>query len=186
MGLDVVAGVEVVQAELLGAARGPQAQGIDGVVLVAGDWKIVRHSEDVVGVHPLHAEAAVLVHGFMGAAVEADADRVFRPFDRPGGAQSQPFIRDLDLLAVDDLLVEDAVVVHDAVAAGGNAQSGHGVQKAGGQTAEAAVAKPGIVLFPDEVVQLKAVSLKHPARLRLQPEIEDARAQQLADEKLHR
>jgi len=50
------------------------------------------------------------------------------------------------LLATLDLLGEDAVLIADAVAIGGQAQSGHRVEEARGQTAKAAVAQTGVLL----------------------------------------
>ena len=70
--------------------------------------------------------------------------------DLPGVAVAQPVVGELDLPAVVNLLVEDAELVADAVADGGNAEGGQGVEVAGGETAEAAVAEAGFALLLDD------------------------------------
>ena len=88
-------------------------------------------------VHPLAAEADLLGLIHLG--------------DEPGVAQAQPVVGLLHLLAVHDLLLEDAQLVADGIAGSGDLQGGHGVQVAGGQTAQAAVAQAGVRLLLKQV-----------------------------------
>ena len=84
------------------------------------------------------------------------------PVDPDSSTQRSCAGRIAHLSAVLDALREDAVLVADAVAVGGQADGGHGVEEAGGQPAEAAVAQAGVLL---DVLQLLDVQT-HLARRR--------------------
>ena len=88
-------------------------------------------------------------------AAEVDVDRGLRAANLPGIAVAQPVVGELDLPAVADGLLEDAELVADAVADGGNAERGHGVEIAGRETAEAAVAEAGFALLLDDLVEVE-------------------------------
>ena len=66
--------------------------------------------------------------------------------DLPDVAVFQPVVGNFDLIAVHDALTEQAVLVADGAAHGGQLKSGEGVEEAGSQTAEAAVAQTGLGL----------------------------------------
>ena len=152
-GFHVLGAVEGEQIELVVALGAPQAQGVHAAGLVAGDQVVHRHGAHgpcglpglgAVGVlDDLAAEGDLLV-----AVVVDVAPRLF---------VGQPVVRGFDLLAVlVELLLEDAVLVLDAVAEGRHAQRGEGVDEAGGQTAEAAVAEARLVFGVDDVLDLEA------------------------------
>ena len=67
--------------------------------------------------------------------------------DLPDVAAGQPVVRHLDLIAVHQLLAEQAELIADGAAHGGQLQRGQGVQIAGGQAAQAAVAQAGLRLL---------------------------------------
>ena len=102
-------------------------------------------------------------------AVEVDGHSVLRPGLLPGVAVAQPVVRLLALLELVDLLREDPVLVPDAVTVAGqcnavsirvlwiflskskhglprHGEGGHAVQEAGSQSAQTAVAEPGVAL----------------------------------------
>ena len=94
---------------------------------------------------------ALAVPAVLHLAAEADLLRLVHLGDEPGVAQAKPVVGQLHLLAVDDLLLEDAQLVADGVAGGGDLQGGHGVQIAGGQTAQTAVAQASVGLQLEQV-----------------------------------
>ena len=91
-----------------------------------------------------------------GVAAELNFEGVFRPLQRPGIAEAEPFVGGLNLPAVANLLIEDAVLIADAVADGGNVEGGEGIHEAGGKTAEAAIAEAGFGFLLDERFEIEA------------------------------
>ena len=82
--------------------------------------------------------------------------------------------------------MEQAVVVVQTYAVAGQAQSGQGVQKASGQTAQTAVAQGGLGLLLLDLGQSKAVFLQQGGHLVKDTQGQQVVAQQLADEELSR
>ena len=119
--------------------------------VVTGDVHILGNGQHhiVVGVH--NAVVAALVKNFVYLAAKTDLFGLIFLGDQPGIAHIQPLVGQFHLLAVDDLLLEDAQLVADGVAGGGNVQSGHGIQIAGCQTAQTAIAQTGIGLQLEQV-----------------------------------
>ena len=110
-----------------------------------------------------------------------------RPGHFPGVGISQPVIRVLDLPAVLDLLAEHAVFVAQSVTDGRDLEGRHRVEEAGGQTAESAVAQPGVGLLLAEVVPVPIpVRGQIFADVVFDLEIGDRVGQRPADEELHR
>ena len=64
-------------------------------------------------------------------------------------------VRDLDLPAVADGLIEDAELVADAEAHRGDLQGGQGIEIAGGEAAQTAVAETRFFLFIEDGVQVE-------------------------------
>lgn len=62
----------------------------------------------------------------------------------------------LDLLPVYDALAEDAQLIADGVARGGDVERGHGIQIAGGEAAEAAVAEARVGLDLENIRRAEA------------------------------
>ena len=89
-------------------------------------------------------------------AAELDLHGPFGPHQLPGIAEAQPFVGLLDLPAVDDLLVEDAEFVADAVADGRHFESRQGIDEAGRQAPEAAVAESGLLLLLQQFVEVES------------------------------
>src|ERR1700676_3858856 len=80
-------------------------------------------------------------------AIEADPHRLVEPGNLPRIAPLQPVVRPFLLPAVADRLAEDAVFVAQAVTHRRQLHGGHGIEEAGGETAEAAIAQAGIGLL---------------------------------------
>ena len=150
-GLQVLAPGEEGHVQGDGALGVPQPEDVDVVGAVAGDLHVLGHGQHVAAPLVDHGVAAVGVPHVLHGAAEADLLYLVHLGDEPGVAQAQPVVGQLHLLAVHDLLLEEAQLVADGVAGGGDLQGGHGVQVAGGQTAQAAVAQTGVGLHLEEV-----------------------------------
>ena len=129
----------------------PQAQGVGVLGLVAGDLHVPGDGQDGGVAHVLRVVDPVFVPAVHDLAAEVDLLSFLHLGNQPGVAQAQPVVGQLLLFAVDDLLLEDAQLIADGIAGGGNLQGGHGVQIAGRQTAQAAVAQTGVRLRLKEV-----------------------------------
>ena len=74
-GLGVVAGVELLEAELHRGLCGPEAQRVDRLAAVADDRGVVGHSVDLLGRDPLEDVASVLAQDLdLAAEVEELVD----------------------------------------------------------------------------------------------------------------
>mmetsp|Transcript_1099 Transcript_1099/g.3058 ORF Transcript_1099/g.3058 Transcript_1099/m.3058 type:complete len:928 (+) Transcript_1099:706-3489(+) len=151
----VVAGVERLQVKLLGGLGRPQPQ-VDAVARAKpGDGVVVRDRGHLLAGVPLEHLAAV--NGLGGhVAVELDGVRHDQALNLPRVAEREPVVGLLVLEAVEDVLLEHAVLVADAVAPGGQVERGHGVQEAGRQAAQAAVAQRGVALLLADRLQVVA------------------------------
>ena len=155
LGVNVTTGVEHVPVEELGGAGFPQAQDIDGVTTKAHHRDVPRHPFDLAtGVPHLLQAALVTEHGFH-VTVERDLLHRLGAADLPGVAIFTPGVRALDLATILDLLTEQAVLVVDAVAHRRVIQGGQGVDEAGGQTTQAAVAKGHVRLLFAQIGQFQ-------------------------------
>ena len=134
-----------------GALGVPQAQGVGVAGLVTGDLHVAGNGQNGGVTHVLGAVVAVLVPVIDDLAAEANLLGLVHLGDEPGIAQAHPVVGQLDLLAVDDLLLEQTQLIADGVAGGGDLLSGHGVQIAGSQTAQTAVAQTGVGLRLEQV-----------------------------------
>ena len=176
-----------------GAFGVPQAQDVGVAGLVTGDLHVPGDGQHggIAGV--LGMVVALAVPAVLHLAAKADLLRLVHLGDEPGVAQAQPVVGQLHLLAVDDLLLEDAQLVADGIAGGGDLLGGHGVQIAGGQAAQAAVAQTGVGLQLEQVgggetqavqgilqgvqqAQVIGVLLQRAAHQKLQGEIVDLAA----------
>ena len=99
---------------------------------------------------------------------------------------TQPVLGLLALPAVLERLPEQPVLVANAVAVRGEAHGRHGVEEAGGETAETAVAERGIGLVGEERAVVDAEALDDGPQPFIEPEVGDGILEQPADEEFHR
>ena len=142
---------------------------------------VSTHDERGASVRPVGLHLAVETHG-----VEQ-----LRPGEFPEIAVPQPVVGRLGLIAVLDALGEYAVFVSDAVPVAGVSQGRHGIEKAGREPAEAAVAQGRVPLVLDDLferdvedahglpvfvdqIEVDQVGVEEPAEKELQGEIIDA------------
>ena len=166
-----------------GRRRRPEPQSIDAVGAVADHGPIVGDSQQIGGMIPRDAEPGALQLEF---GVQGDDVDLAGPHNLPGIGVAQPVVGLLDLPAVADRLPEDAVFVAQAVADGRVLQRGEGVDEAGGQPAEAAVAQPGVRLLLDQLLEVPAFLLHGPPHERLRGQVHHVVPQRPPQQKLHR
>mmetsp|Transcript_6587 Transcript_6587/g.16993 ORF Transcript_6587/g.16993 Transcript_6587/m.16993 type:complete len:433 (-) Transcript_6587:446-1744(-) len=160
-GGDVVARVEGLQVELLARLGRPEAQ-VDGARgLEARDRVVVGHGSHLLPRVP-HKVLPALVTFLVDRHVPVELHWVghMGPLDLPRVSEGEPVVRLLLLEAVRDHLAEHAVLVADAVAPGGQVEGGHGVEKAGGEPAQAAVTQRRVALRLLHLLQLVAEAVQ--------------------------
>lgn len=100
-------------------------------------------------------QATLVTKDGLHVAVERDLLHRFRAADLPGVAIFAPGVRTLDLTAILNFLTEQAVLVVDAIAHRRVVQSGQGIDEAGSQTTQAAVAKGHVRLLFTQIGQFQ-------------------------------
>ena len=120
-------------------------------------------------------------HGLQGKAAEGDREGL--PCGDEPALRLYPGVGGLLLLAAGKLLPEQAVVVVEAHAVPLKAQGGDGVQEAGGQPAQAAVAQGGFRLQLLQVPQLPAHGGQQLPHLPVDAQGQQIVAQQLSHQK---
>ncbi len=130
--------------------------------------------------------AALLVHPGVHGAAELDLHQEVTAFELPGVEGAHPVVSLLHLVAVLDLLLEHTVIIADAVAVTGHAASGHGLQVAGGQSAEAAVAQACVPLHLGQIFQVQTEVGHGPVRCVVEPQADEVVDERLARQVLQR
>jgi hypothetical protein len=181
LGIEVGAAVECPQVEGVDRLDAPQPQRVDRRMAVPGHQVVVRHRDDVLGVEPVGLEAAVL-----DTAAEADAIGPLGPLDVPRIGLLEPSVGLLHLPAVGDLLAEHAVFVADAVADAGQPEAGGGVEEAGREPPEPAVAECRAGLERHQLVETDPVPIQRLAAFVHQPRRHQGILQFPCQQKLHR
>jgi hypothetical protein len=118
--------------------------------------------------------------------VELDSEGVLRTGDLPGIAETEPIVRLFDLMPLADALVEHSVVVADAVAVSRELERGHGIEKAGGQTAQPAVAQPRLLFQLPDLFQVVAQLEECLLALLVELEVDQAVAERASDQEFER
>ena len=184
-GAQILAGGVVVHIHGSSALGLPQAQVVYEVGLITGDLHVIGDSQHGCEAALIHDAAAVFPVG-VHLAAKADGLGLGGVRLEPGVPQLFPGIGQLDLLAVNDLLFEDAQFIADGVAGGGDLQRGHGVQIAGGQTPQTAVAQTGVRFQLEEVGSLEAQLVDGLLQLGQHPEVERVLFKGASHEELQR
>ncbi len=150
----VVTDIEALEVESFGCLRGPEAQHVHVVDLVAGNGGGIGDPLDHGSGTPANSVVTFFILIRFGMTAEAHWIVVFRPSNFPGVAMVQPFVGVLDLPAVVDPLLKDAELVSQAVTDRGDLQSGQRVHEARGQTTQSAIAEAWLAFFLDELVEV--------------------------------
>ena len=135
--------------------RVPQAQEVDVLGAVARDLHVAGHGEHLRRALGHDVQPSV-VPELADRAAEEHLLRLLRLGHQPRAADILPVVRQLDLLPVHDTLAEDAQLIADGVARGGDVERGHGIQIAGGEAAEAAVAEARVGLDLENIRRAEA------------------------------
>jgi len=155
-GLGITAGVELFEIEFIVSHRRPQAQGIDGAVVIARYRNVERHGQYVMSIDPAYVIAPEVIDVVFAVPAKMHCLFIFGTFDFPGMTATQPGIGFLYLVAGRYILAEHAVLIANAVADHRQAEGRTTVEKAGGETAETTVAEPGIVLLRADFLVVKS------------------------------
>ena len=180
-GRHVVAPVEGLQLVLPHRLRGPQAQRIGPAPAPAGNRRVVGDRQHGFRRRPGGA-GTVAAHG----PAEVDAVARLRPLELPRMDLAQPFLGLLDLPSLLEGLAKQPVRVANAVTVGGETHARHGVEKAGGETAEAAIAEGGVGLVGEQRAVVDAELPDDLPQPFVEPQVGDGILKQPPDEELHR
>lgn len=88
--------------------------------------------------------------------------------------------------AIDNILFKHPVVVADAVTASRQTQRRQGVKEASRQAAQTAVAKPGVILFIDQLFEIEPHLRQRAAHIVINAQRQQRIREGAADQKLHR
>ena len=132
--------------------RVPEAQSIDGMIFRPHNGDIVRHSQNGGISFMYQFQGTVVLFPHVSITAETHVYRLVRLAVLPRKAVPQPPIGQLHLMTVNDFLFEETVFIADTAPVGGQRQRCHGVNEAGRQAAQPAVAEAGVRLL---VVKLR-------------------------------
>ncbi len=177
LGTQEIAVVEFGQVERMGMGRLPQTQRLRHAVTVAQHRQIPGLAGDGEARLPLarfgHFTANTHLHIQRFVVAE------------PRVAATMPVIRGFHLLAVGKGLTEQAVLIVQTIADRRLAYRRHGVQEAGRQTPQAAVAKRRVDLLFQQVGQVNVVRVQHIAHLLIPAQVKQIVAGQTANQEFH-
>ena len=135
---------------------------------------------------PAFAEGAVVVRVVLRAAAKPNLDHVIGLGKLPRISVQQPLVRLLDLPAVLERLLKDAEFVANPIADGRDVQRGEGIEKAGCQPAQTAVAQPGFHVEFQQLLQTHPTAVQCPPYQFLRPGVEHVLRQLPAQQILRR
>ena len=185
-GLDVVPLVEVPKVEVLRRLGRPEPHVVDRARVVTRHRRVEGHRQDVLRVHPVEPQHALVVDDLDDAPAELHRVEHLGTRELPGVALPEPVVRILHLIAPLDPLVEHAVLVADAVAVARQRERRHRIEEAGGQAPEAAVAERGVQLHLVDPVEIELEVRQRVATALVEPHVHQAVRQQAAGQELHR
>ena len=139
--------VEQLQVKAVGGFGFPQAQRIHRIGVIAYDRHIIGNSRHFFGVLQIKAVMSVRCLSVHDVAAETYGHRLIAALNFPRVTVTQPAVRILHLITVDNALLEHTVFIPDAVAVSRIVKRGKTVKETGCKPAEAAVAKTGIRLL---------------------------------------
>jgi len=183
---DVVAGVEGFQQDRIDRLGRPQAQRVDMFATPADHRRVVGRGDHPFARLPDEMRFVVLAGDGVHRAAEADFIRALAPLEFPGIAVGEPGFGKLDLPSIGHLLAEQPVHVADAIAIGGDVDGRHGFHEAGGEPAEAAIAKCRVRLQSCDDVEIDAHRGERLADFVHHAEIGHGVAHQAANEEFER
>ena len=165
-------------------ARTPQPQTADRIAVRARDHHVVGDSLNLFAV--LVADVAVPLRPLLhDLPAKADAEGAVGAGNQPDLAAGQPDVGQLDLQAVDDLLLEETVLIADGKAGCRVVERRQRVHKAGGKSAETAVAETRVRLELIKVVDVEAEVLQRQAVFVHHAEVAEVGLERSAQQKLH-
>src|SRR6516164_7445661 len=152
----VIALVERREVKRLDRLGFPQPKQIAGADLVAQDWSVVRFSFDDAVRDPAHPMMAMVVYPCLGVPSKTHVVDDLRAADFPWIAETQPFIRRLDLPTFFNGLFEDSEFVSDTITNGRYFEGSQRIHVTGRQPTKAAVSEPRFFLLFEQSVEVVA------------------------------
>src|ERR1700723_158546 len=138
-----IAASEFLEIEVVGCARGPETESIDSLSAIAYDRTVIRHSEQARGPVPDNPKLTRLQ---LEGDVQLDFHLLVWPGNLPGITVAEPIVWVLLLPAIHDRWLEHAVFIPQTISRGWKSHSGHRVEVARCQTAQASVTQARIRL----------------------------------------
>ena len=174
---------ELLIVECMGRRRAPQPKRIDRVAAISDHRTVVRHADQRR--RGMRNQAHVSVTQFETAA-EFHLDGFALARDLPRIGSPEPVVRPLLLPSVAKILPEHAVLVAQSVTHRRKLQCRHGIEVAGRQTAQPAVAQAGVWFLVDHFDPLAGVLGERALNQGIEHEIQDIVGERAADEELDR
>jgi hypothetical protein len=125
------------------------------VMFVGLTWHVKSNGLNNLTVLPRALLLALVVLPAVDVAVELHVNDNVVTLELPG-VEVEPVVWHFDLITVNDLLLEDTVTVTQPVSPGRVVERGHGVEEAGGEASETAVAERSVVLLGDDIFHAEA------------------------------
>ena len=176
-GFDITAFVKGFDIQFVGRSGREQTQIVDGFSAVTDDGHVIGNADDGFGIDPSGISFSVNVF-IDDASVHGDAASAVAAFDLPRGGTVEPRIGAFFLITVFKILFEQTELIIDAVTVSGQTERCHGIDKAGGQSSQAAVSQSGIVFAIDDVTQGDGV-----IELNLIDQVMDAQIVEVVDQR---
>src|ERR1700730_2187517 len=153
----------------------------------------VTRNEHVVGdtnedfpIHPHRVVVAVAIEAVLNSAIKRNQAGFVRAGDLPRAALRQPVVWLLALITVVDFLFEQAVLVVDPISVTRHAESGQGIQKARGQSAQPTVAQGSVWLTVFYFIQICAQIVQGSPTCLSNPEVTKVVPERLSDQEFDR
>ena len=181
----VIPFVKGLQLEALHRLRIPDTQRIHNTVSITHNRHIIRNGLHGLIAFLLKAVASVFIHIYIDVTAEFNLFGIFRTAQLKGIAVRQPVIRHFHLITVADFLFKHPVPVTDSAAVCGIAQSRKGIQEAGRQTAQAAVAERGIRLLILHDIDINTQILQGFLHIAVRLQVDQVISQCTAHQKFH-
>ena len=181
----VIAFVEEFQIQFILRPCFPQTQCIYGVIAIADNRIVIRHSDNRLIIFLYETVFSVAFGHSANIAAEFDFYSVFISLDAPRVAVFQPVIGRFHLITVFDFLFKNTIVVADTAAISRQLQCGQGIQETCSQTPQTAVTQTRIGFRVLYHIVINAKFFQNFSDLIIHFQIDQAVAEKASHQKFH-